>query len=567
MKILSASLFLFPTLSLALSPPAERSRFGMVAADSQLASEAGAQLLQAGGDAVDAAVATALMLGVVHPFASGLGGGGFALIYRQRGEALALDFREQAPAAATANMYLDAEGAPIPKASIRGPQAAAVPAELAGLWSLHKRFGKRPWSEVVAPALKAARDGFPASPTLHKRVKRHLKAIKARPALARDLLKRGAAPQVGEWIRRQDLATTLSLISKEGASTFYEGSLGLALVEAIQRDKGLINVADLKAYQVKERPLIRGAFRGYEILSMPPPSSGGAVLLQTLRALEGSNLKAMGHNSSAYLHRLAEALKHGFADRARIMGDPDFTPVPVEALIGDETRDRLRAHFKYQETGPQEAYGGAYALPNDQGTTHFSVVDAAGNAVALTTTVNTAWGSMYVAGSTGILLNNQMDDFVMRPGVPNSYGLIGQASNAIAPGKRPLSSMSPTLVLKGDQLLLALGASGGATIITGTLQVLLNVLIFGMDPQAAVEAPRIHHQWVPEFLHLEPEIPMDVREALRRRGHRLKIKRRYNAVQLIQNGEEGQAGACDPSKLGRPAAPPRIKKKQRQEEW
>jgi gamma-glutamyltranspeptidase/glutathione hydrolase len=534
-------------------PPTVATR-GMVAADNSVAGAEAAKVLAEGGDAVDAAVTTALVLGVVQPFASGLGGGGFAVVHRAKADDFALDFREMAPAAATAAMYRDAQDTVIPEASTRGPKAAGVPGELAGLWALHHKHGKLPWKRVVAPALRLARDGFPVGALLHRRIVSKLSGIKTRPWLAQRFLDAQGQPYAeGALLKRPALARTLAAISKGGAKALYEGKIGQALVKAMLADGGLITAEDLGKYTVKQRPLVRGDWRGYEVISMPPPSSGGAVLLQVLKVLEPVDLAALGHNSSAYLHRLAEALKHAFADRAAVMGDPDFTPVPLDALLSAEAITRVQKAFRPDQTLSQGAYGQPFTLPKDGGTSHFSVVDAEGNAVALTTTINTSFGSHYIAGTTGMLLNNEMDDFVAKPGVPNAYGLIGRESNAIAPGKRPLSSMTPTIVLKDGEVVLVVGASGGPTIITGTLQVLLNVLAFKMDVRAAVEAPRVHHQWVPERLAVEPGVAKDVLDALRRRGHTVKPWRRYTSVQAITRTKAQLQGACDPSKLGEPA--------------
>jgi gamma-glutamyltranspeptidase/glutathione hydrolase len=555
--LFAALLVTVPSTPFAASFPAARAQRGMVTADSVLASEAGARMLAQGGDAADAAVATALVLGVVQNFASGIGGGGFAVVWRAKEKrAYALDFREVAPRAATRDMYLDEKGDVVKGASTRGPRAAGVPGELAGLWELHRRHGKLPWATVVQPALALARDGFPAHDLLVKRVQSHLGDLTSRPLLAAQFLRGARGVLRGETVKRTDLGRTLAIVAKEGAPAFYTGGLAKRLAAAIQKDGGLITGEDLAAYKVVERPVLRATYRGLEVLSMPPPSSGGIVLLQVLRVLEATDPKALGHNSSAWLHRLTEALKHAFADRAAVMGDPDFTPVPTEALLSDEAVARVRAAFRPDTTLPQGAYGGEYALPEDGGTSHFNVVDAEGNAIALTTTVNTGFGSMYVAGDTGVLMNNEMDDFVAKPGVPNAFGLVGRAANAIEPGKRPLSSMTPTLVLRDDKVLLAVGGSGGPTIITGTLQVLLNIVDFGMDARAAVEAPRIHHQWVPPVLAVEAPVAVDVVQALTRRGHAVTVTGRMNAVQALTVDDEGLAGACDPEKLGAPAGVP-----------
>jgi gamma-glutamyltranspeptidase/glutathione hydrolase len=526
----------------------------MVAADNAVASQVGANILQQGGDAVDAAAAVALYLGVVQPFASGIGGGGFAVVHRTAGESYSLDFREMAPAAAHRDMYLDKDGNVVPNLSTRGPKAAGVPGEVAGLYELHKRHGKLPWATVVEPALRAARDGFPVGSLLHKRIQSYAKRLSERPRFKRQFLDTSGQPLLpGSTLVRSDLARTLMAISQNGASGFYKGSVAGELVRAMKADGGLITQADLDGYTVRERALVRDTVMGFDILSMPPPSSGGAVVIATLKALEAAPLKDEGHNSSAYLHRLAEALKHTFADRARVMGDPDFTQVPLDKLISVESTKRIQEAFNPKRTLPREAYGGKYAIPEDGGTSHFSIVDSAGNAVALTTTVNTGFGSLYIAGDTGIILNNEMDDFVSKPGVPNSFGLIGNAANAVAPKKRPLSSMSPTIVIQSGRVRLVVGASGGPTIITGTLQVMLNVLVFGMDIREAIESPRIHHQWVPEVLWMERSIPVDVRRALEARGHAIKVAPRFNSVQGIEGAQGGWFGASDPSKQGAPA--------------
>ncbi len=529
---------------------------GMVAADNAFASAAGAQALRDGGDAVDAAVVTALVLGVVQPFASGIGGGGFAVVHRADGKAYALDFREVAPAKASRDMYLDASDEVVKYASTRGPLAAGVPGELRGLFELHRRHGKLTWKRVVTPALQAARDGFPVGALLHDRVTKKQALLAGSPALARIYLPDGVPVAAGATLKRPDLAKTLTIICEQGADAFYGGELGDRLATATQKAGGLLTAADLAGYTVKERPVVDARWHGFRILSMPPPSSGGAVVVQVLRVLEGTDLRALGHNSDRYLHRLAEALKHAFADRARVMGDPDFTPVPMDELLSDATVARVRAAFDPAKTLPREAYGAPHELPEDGGTSHFSVADGAGNAVALTTTINTTFGSLFVAGDTGVLLNNEMDDFVSKPGVPNAFGLIGRAANAIAPGKRPLSSMSPTVVLdEKGRVRLVVGGSGGPTIITGTLQVLLNVLVFEMDAQAAVDAARIHHQWVPDRLIAEKTMLDATVDALAKRGHAIKRWKRWNAVQVVTVDPSGKmAGASDSSKRGAPAA-------------
>ncbi len=546
-----------PATAEAASSPATSGTGGMVVSDSALATEAGIELLRAGGDAADAAVATALVLGVVQNFASGLGGGGFALVFRQTdSRAYALDFREVAPAAASSTMFQDSAGLVIAGASTRGPRAVGVPGELAGLFFLHHRHGKLPWAQVVAPALRLARDGFVCPPLLATRLERHLAGLKLSPALALDFLTATGTPHPsGTVIKRRALAGTLQEIARTGADSFYRGALADRIAAAMSNEGGLVTRADLEGYKVIERPTVSISYHGRTVHSMPPPSSGGAVLLQVLRVLEALPLTSYGLSSVAYLHRLAEALKHAFADRAAVMGDPAFTEVPVARLVSDATVDKVRGHFRAYATGSRADYGAGFTLPLDSGTSHVSVIDSDGDAISLTTTVNTTWGSGWVAGQTGLLMNNQMDDFVAKPGVPNAFGLIGTAANAIAPFKRPLSSMSPTLVVRDGKIEVVIGASGGPTIITATLQVLIDVLDFEIDPRAAVEAPRIHHQWVPEVLTLEPEFAPTLVDALRDRGHTTRTDLRFSAVQVLVVGRDGRLrGAADPSKQGTAAA-------------
>jgi gamma-glutamyltranspeptidase/glutathione hydrolase len=524
---------------------------GMVAADNPQAAMVGAQILAQGGDAADAAVATAFALGVTHSFGSGIGGGGFALVSRADGASTVLDFREVAPRRATENMFVDGDGKIIANASRRGPLAVAVPGELAGLYAMHKRYGKLPWKSVVLPAVKLAREGFIVTPLMHYKITQAFAELRTSvlgPFIADD---KGAPLKAGATMRLPLLGKTLAGIAEHGAADFYQGRIGQQIVAAVAKAGGILSAQDLSDYTIKERTVLKAVSRGYEVLSMPPPSSGGLVLLQVLKVLEKVDLKALGHNTTAYLHRLTECLKHGFADRARKMGDPDFVPVPNERFLGPRAIERIRTQFDSQKTLESKAYGARTHSGTDGGTTHLSVLDKHGNAVALTTTINTGFGSRFVAGSTGIVLNNQMDDFVAEPGVPNSFGLVGEAANAVAAGKRPLSSMSPTIVRKNGRVLLVLGGSGGPMIITSTLQTLLNILVFGMTPNEAVSAPRIHHQWMPDYIFVEAGIKGKVLEGLKAKGHRLKLQKRFSAVQVIEVKNGVYRGAADPSKGGR----------------
>lgn len=538
---------------------------GVVASDHPLASVAGAAVLQKGGNAFDAAIVTSLMLSVVRPHSTGLGGGGFMVLRDSKGRARVLDYREIAPARAHRDMYLDSQGQPLPGASTTGYKAIAVPGLLAGLDTIHRSYGSRPLAELLQPAIDAAEKGFAvdthlahAMQVLHQRGARDdLKAL---------FFEQGQPRQIGDLQRNPLLAQTLRTVARDGVKAFYSGAVAQKIAVAMQAEGGLITAADLKAYQPTWREPLKGSYRGHEILTMPPPSSGGTALLTVLNLLEPYALgwNSSGYGSSQHTHLLAEALKHAFSDRAHYLGDPGFVDVPTARLISKAHAAALRPQLlaAQWQTLSREQYGLKWleasekplaAPPSDGGTTHFAVMDRFGNVVSATETINTYFGSQVVIPGTGLVMNNEMDDFSKSPGVPNAFGLIGTEANAIAPGKKPLSSMTPTIVLKDGQPLLAVGASGGPRIITGTLQTLMNVIDFGMNVNEAVSAPRIHHQWVPETLYIEREMPQDVREALQRRGHVLSLGEAESAVQAVMFRDGAFSGASDPRKGGQPA--------------
>lgn len=526
-------------------------RNGMVAAEHRLAAAAGLSILQGGGNAVDAAAATSLAVGVVNPSSCGIGGGGFMLIFdRASGRVAALDYRETAPAAARRDMFVH-DGQVVPGLSLLGGLAVAVPGEIAGLAAALQRHGTRSLAEVAAPAIALARDGFAVEAHLADAIARQREAIQARPALAAILLHPDGTPlRAGEMLRQPALAATLERIAGAGVRGFYEGPVAAAIVASADASGGILRAADLATYRPRWRTPLQGRFDGYDVYGMPPPSSGGGVLITVLNQLRRDDLRALEHNSPTYVHLLAEALQFGFADRAEFYGDADFVRVPLPALL-DPRRGRALRHRQSAATTFSPGYYGAHALDADAGTSHLSVVDAAGNAVACTTSINTSFGSMVVAGDTGIILNNTMDDFSAQPGVPNAFGLIGSQANAIAPGKRPLSSMTPTIVTRGREVAAVAGGSGGPLIITGTLQVLLNALVFDQDAAAAVAAPRLHHQWAPPVLMLEPAIGANERAALRRLGHRSVDLPGAASVQLVRRSADGSLdGAADPRKGG-----------------
>lgn len=541
---------------------------GVVASDHPLASAAGRDVLARGGNAFDAAIATSLVLAVVRPQSTGIGGGGFMVLHTAKGELKALDYREIAPAAASRDMFLDAQGQPLPEASTKGYRAIAVPGLLAGLERIRSLYGSRPLAELMQPAIELAEKGFAADGHFVSATQ----AIADRAPLAElanIFLDQGQGRPPGALQRNPALAQTLRTLSGEGISAFYKGSIAKQIVSAMQAHQGLISAQDLANYAPKERVPLRGSYRGYEIVTMPPPSSGGAALLTVLNLLEPYALgwNSSGHNSSQYTHLVTESLKHAFADRANYLGDPDFVKIPLEQLVSKAYAQSLQP--KLQQAGLQtlsrEQYGlkglswsstrqqSLSAAAEDHGTTHYAIMDRFGNVVSATETINTYFGSQVVIPGTGIVMNNEMDDFSKSPGVPNAFGLIGSEANAIAPGKKPLSSMTPTIVLKSGKPFVALGASGGPRIITGTIQGLLNILDFGMDPEAAVSAPRFHHQWVPETLYIEREMPQDVRAALLAKGHQLEAGGAENVVQAVMFKDGRFSGAADPRKQGQAA--------------
>ncbi|HTO59447.1 MAG TPA: gamma-glutamyltransferase [Pseudomonadales bacterium] len=522
----------------------------MVASEHALASAAGVEILQRGGNAVDAAMATALAVCVVNSSSCGLGGGGFMLAYFPgTHRAVALDYRERAPAAATPDMFVR-DGKAVPTLSRAGGLAIAVPGETAGIAYAVRHYGRLPLATVMQPAIRLARDGFPIGEHLAVEIARGHDAIAAQPALAALLLHADGSPrQAGEMMQFAALAQTLARIADEGPQAFYRGSVAADIVDATRAAGGILTLDDLAGYRPVERRVLRGRYRGDEVLTMPPPSSGGGVLLEILNIIAHDDLGALGARSPTTLHLLAEAMKHAFADRAEVYGDPDFVHVPLLQLLSPRYAETVRESISARTTFDRDFYGNAEPS-RDAGTSHLSVVDGAGNAVAVTTTINTGFGSLVVAPQSGVMLNNEMDDFAAQPGAPNIFGLIGAAANAVAPRKRPLSSMTPTIVIKDGRPILVAGGSGGPLIITATLQTLLNVVDFDLDATAAVAAPRIHHQWVPDALVVEPGIDAATREALARRGHQVREMPNLGAVQAIRIGRGGLDGAADPRKGG-----------------
>jgi gamma-glutamyltranspeptidase / glutathione hydrolase len=547
------------------TPIPVRAAHGMVASDSSLASQAGAKVLAQGGNAADAACATALALGVTNPFASGLGGGGFAVIYTAKtGRVEVLDFRETAPAAVHAGLFLRG-GSPAPSVSVRGGLAVGVPGELAGLAELVRRWGKRSFAACIRPAQLLAR-GFRASDWLVEHV---ADEFKRDPEHAGQFLSQIISPvrgpltalRAGDRVRRPALAETLAELHRHGVEAFYKGPIGNAIVQAAQAAGGVLDRQDLAHYAPLSREPLQTVFQGRRIFTVPPPSAGGVILVQALGIIADrmhrSDLVSAGPRGGDYLHVIIEALKHGFADRSRYLGDPAFVDVPLATLLNEKYLHELAARIRPDGVLPSEDYGlsGTPAGPpaRDAGTAHLSVIDAEGNAVALTTTINLEFGAHLVAGSTGILLNNEMDDFVLSEGHADAFGLVAGRSNLVAPGKRPLSSMTPTLVVGSEGVEMALGAAGGPTIISSTLQVLLDVLVFNMDAACAEQAPRVHHQWNPDVLRHEPDFPAQSLDLLRSKGHKTAPRGPIGKVNLIVRDRTGLSAAPEPRSGGRPS--------------
>ena len=534
------------------SGPPVRARHAMVVAREAHAADAGLSVLRAGGSAVDAAVAVGFVLAVTHPPAGNLGGGGFLLARFADGRTTFIDFRERAPAAATRNMYLDAAGR-VTRDSVAGWRAAGVPGTVRGFELVHRRYGRRPWGELLAPAISLARKGFPLSSGLAESLK-WATNLGSFSHSRRIFLRDGRFYKPGDRLVQPELARTLGRIARFGTADFYEGEIARKLAEEVSKAGGLISLSDLRNYTPVERPPLRGRYRGYEILTAPPPSSGGAGLLQMLGVLEGSGYDKQGPGSAGAIHFIAEAMRRFFADRSQHFGDPDFVRVPVAGLLRPDYLARLRRSIDPDRATPSDQIRpGEPAAAEPSETTHYSVVDADGNAVAVTYTLNGGYGCGATVPGLGFLLNNQMDDFAAKPGEPNAYGLIQGEANSIHPGKRPLSSMTPTIVLRDGRLYAVLGSPGGPRIINTVLLVLLNLFDFNMDVQEAVDRPRFHHQWKPDKLLMEPGFPPDTIALLRARGHNIEQVSSIGEVAAIAAQRDWLLGAADSRVEGKAA--------------
>ena len=531
---------------------------GMVVAQEKLAAQIGRDILAKGGNAVDAAVATGFAMAVTYPRAGNIGGGGFMLIHLADGNKdISIDYRETAPAAATRDMFLGADGKPDPAKSRDSALGIGVPGTVAGLTLALEKYGsgKFTLAQLLQPAIALARDGFVVTddgadtlPSWHKRLARW-------PASARIFSRDdGSSLREGDKLIQIDLASTLEAIAAQGPRGFYEGPVADKLAQGIQASGGIITRDDLKNYQAIEREPVRGTYRGYDVVSMPLPSSGGVVLIETLNMLEGFKLRDLKQGSAPSLHLLIETMKRAYADRARFLGDPAFVNAPITKLTSKDYAARQRASIDVNRATPWSDMLPLKQPHEGDNTTHFSVVDNNGNAVSNTYTLNFSYGVGLVAEGTGVLLNNELDDFTAAPGASNAYGLVGFEANLPGPGKRPLSSMTPTIVLKDGKVVLVAGSPGGSRIISTVLQVVVNVLDYGMNVAAAVDAPRLHHQWLPDEVRVEQGFPQDVLDELKTKGHRIVTPMGQTSANSIAITPSGVEGGPDPRTRGAEAA-------------
>ena len=540
---LTACLLALATPALAASPPAVESTQFMVVSAQRLASEAGAEMLRRGGNAIDAAVAVGYAQAVTNPCCGNIGGGGFMTLHLADGRDTFLDFRETAPAAATANMYLDAEGKVIPGASFFGWKSAGVPGTVLGLETALAKYGTLPRAVVMAPAIRLARDGFILTRGDTDILEYRTREFRARPQLAKLFLRPDGTPlQPGDRLVQSDLANTLAAIAADGAPAFYAGRIPAAVEAASRAGGGILTAADFAAYKVNETTPLTCTYRGAVIHSAPPPSSGGTTICEILNILEGYDMPALGFRSAQSVHLLIEAMRHAFLDRNTHLGDPAFVTNPLDRLLSKDYAAAIRAQIGPAATASKDLLPGVAPHEKTE-TTHYSVLDRAGNAVAVTYTINGAFGALVMADGTGFLLNDEMDDFTVKLGVANSFGLVQGSANAIAPGKRPLSSMAPTIVTQDGKVSLVLGSPGGSRIISITLLTLLNMLDHGMELQEAVDAPRLHHQWLPDEVYFERRgLSPDTAALLRQMGYKLTEQVPWGSVAAIAVGTSDATG-------------------------
>ena len=546
-------------LPLGAAEPA-RATHGMVVAQEPLAADVGLAVLKSGGNAVDAAIAVGFALAVTFPVAGNLGGGGFLLVRQADGKSAFLDFRECAPQKATRDMYLDANGN-ASHDSVFGWRSAGVPGSVAGFAAASKRFGSKPWKELLAPAIKLAREGFAVSPSFAAALQ-GAQQLRLDPESKRVFLRGDHPYQAGEIFRQPELASTLERISDLGANGFYEGETAKRLAAEMTAHGGIITQDDLKSYKTEERAPLTGMYKGYEVMTGPPPSAGGIGVLQMLGMLQGTGYAKAGANSASAVHYEAEAMRRFYADRSEYLGDPSFFNVPVKTLLDPAYIAQRRSTIDPTRATPSDlvrpglpkSQDARLARKESEQTTHYNVVDEKGDAVAVTYTLNNSYGNGITVPGLGFLLNDEMDDFVAKPGTPNMFGLVGGDANAIEPGKRPLSSMSPTIISRNGKLFMVVGAPGGSRITTGVMEVILDVIDFHMDPQSAVDLPRFHEQWKPDFLYLEPRFPKDVAKELERMGYTLRPIDSVARVEAIVSDRGSLVGGTESRFHGKVAA-------------
>ncbi|MGB8843034.1 MAG: gamma-glutamyltransferase [Aliidongia sp.] len=532
--------------ALAASHPAIEGQRGMVVASQHLASEIGAEILRQGGNAVDAAVAVGYAEAVVDPCCGNIGGGGFMVLHLADGRDIFVDFRETAPGGASETMYLDADGNPVKGASLYGYKAAGVPGTVLGLDRALAAYGTLPRAKVMAPAIKLARDGFVLTRPDTDILDFGAGKFRRDPVVAGIFLRPdGSNLQPGDRLVQKDLAQTLEAVAKAGPDAFYQGAIPKAVETASTAHGGLLTAADFAGYKIAEDKPLQCGYRGYVFVSPPPPSSGGVTLCEILNILEGYDMKALGFHSAESVHVMAEAMRRAYFDRNTYLGDPAFVKNPLDRLMSKDYAAAIRAEIQPGKAGVSTAVQAMIEPREKPETTHYSVIDKEGNAAAVTYTINGLFGAGVMAPGTGFLLNNEMDDFTVKPGTPNMFGLVQGRTNAIAPGKRPLSSMAPTIVTKDGHVFLVLGSPGGSRIITITLETALNIIDYGMAPQEAVDAPRLHHQWLPDSIGYEPfALSPDTVKLLGGMGYKMVEQNNWGGAELIEIGpERGSAGA------------------------
>ncbi|AFZ54707.1 gamma-glutamyltransferase [Cyanobacterium aponinum] len=524
-------------------------RSGMVSSQEKLATQAGLEVLQQGGNAVDAAVTVGFALAVTLPRAGNIGGGGFMMIhFADNNQNIALDYREKAPLKATKNMFLDDKGEVDSNKSRFSHLAVGVPGTVAGLTFALEKYGTISLKRALQPAIELAEKGFPVTQDFYDSLLFSRPYLERNPASQEIYFPNGNPPPIGSTFQQPQLAKTLKLIAKEGKKAFYEGEIARNIVQEMSKNGGLITLEDLMSYEPKIRQPIQGEYLGYQIYSMPPPSSGGVHLIQMLNILKGFDLKNLGHNTADTIHLMAETMKLAYADRSLYLGDPDFVDVPIQGLISQEYADFLREKIDKNQAIPSNKIkpNHPFNFRESHETTHYSIVDQYGNAVANTYTLNFSYGTGITVPNSGFLLNNEMDDFVAKPNTPNAYGLTGGEYNAIAPEKRMLSSMTPTIITKDGEVFLVTGSPGGSRIITTVLQIIINVLEFNLNIAEATVSPRFHHQWLPDELLLEKGINQDTRQILAKKGHNLKDSRAMGSTQSIMKQDKFLYGFSDP---------------------